>query len=280
MINLEDLEQLVAFSKYGTLSKAATELNISQPTITRTMKRIEDEFGVSLFVRGKNSICLNETGTKAVELSINLLNDAANTIKEVYAYDQSLKTISVCSCAPAPLWTLLPVLSEEYPTNFISSSLCKISDIIENVKENKCDIGIIPHIVECEDISCVPFMKENLSVCIPCDHELSNQKHVTFDMINGFNFLLRSEIGFWNEICREKMPASRFLIQTDDFEFNELIKNSSLPFFTTNAVHLTDELRGNRVVIPVTDTEANVTYYLLSAQKCYLEIVWKLKRSF
>lgn len=65
MLDLLELEQLAAFAEYGTLSKAAQELHISQPTLTRTMKRLEEEFGVPLFVRGKNKIELNETGAEA-----------------------------------------------------------------------------------------------------------------------------------------------------------------------------------------------------------------------
>lgn len=37
MLNLLELEQLVAFAELGTLSKAADKLNIFQPSITRTM---------------------------------------------------------------------------------------------------------------------------------------------------------------------------------------------------------------------------------------------------
>lgn len=62
MMNLNELEQFTAFAKYGTLSRTAKVLNISQPTITRTMQHVEEEFGVTLFNRGKNKITLNETG--------------------------------------------------------------------------------------------------------------------------------------------------------------------------------------------------------------------------
>ena len=41
MLNLIELEQFVAFADYGTLSKAAEHLNISQPTITRSMQHVE-----------------------------------------------------------------------------------------------------------------------------------------------------------------------------------------------------------------------------------------------
>lgn len=49
------LEQLIAFAKYGTLSKAAEELHITQPALSRSMKKLENEFGVSLFDREKSN---------------------------------------------------------------------------------------------------------------------------------------------------------------------------------------------------------------------------------
>ena len=56
MLNLLELEQLAAFADWGTLSKAAEQLHISQPTITRTMQHLEEEFGVPLFSRSKNKM--------------------------------------------------------------------------------------------------------------------------------------------------------------------------------------------------------------------------------
>ena len=60
MLDFDDLEQLTAFARCGTLSAAAEELHISQPTITRTMQRLEDDFGAPLFVRSKNSIGMKQ----------------------------------------------------------------------------------------------------------------------------------------------------------------------------------------------------------------------------
>ncbi len=80
MLNLLELEQLAAFADQGTLSKAAEVLHISQPTITRTMQHLEEEFGVSLFSRSKNKIQLNDTGKKAVEYARSLLADAREAV--------------------------------------------------------------------------------------------------------------------------------------------------------------------------------------------------------
>ena len=48
MLELFQLEQLVAFADSGTLSKAAEHLHISQPTLTRAMQKLEDEFWCSV----------------------------------------------------------------------------------------------------------------------------------------------------------------------------------------------------------------------------------------
>ena len=45
-------------------------------------------------------------------------------------------------------------------------------------------------------------MRENLSVCVPREHELARHESLTLVEINGFNFLLRSELGFWDTLCR------------------------------------------------------------------------------
>ncbi|MCD8325955.1 MAG: LysR family transcriptional regulator [Lachnospiraceae bacterium] len=167
MLNLYELEQLAAFARYGTLSKAAEELRISQPTLTRRMHHLEEEFGVSLFVHGKNWLSLNETGMKAVEYANTLLSDVEDAVIQVRRFDQSLRTILVESCAPAPLWSLLPALSDQFSDKTISSRLTEVSLILSRVKDKACEIGILPYPAEDEDVVSVPFIREELSVCRP-----------------------------------------------------------------------------------------------------------------
>ena len=90
---------------------------------------------------------------------------------------------------------------------------------------------------------------------------------MTFADINGYNFLLRSELGFWDTMCREQMPASKFLVQTDEFTFNELVRSSSLPSFTTDYVHKDERTYENRIHIPIADVAAHVTFYVLVSDR-------------
>ena len=263
MLNLAELEQFVAFAELGTLSRVAEQLHISQPTITRTMRHVEEAFGASLFQRGKNRIELNETGRLAAEYARKLLFEAEKATHAVQAFEQSLRTLTVHSCAPAPLWSLLPSLSQKHPENTVSSKIAGIDGILHDVLSGHCDIGILPFPCPNEELTDVPFVREKLSVCVPKDSELAMEPQTSFQQLNGFNCLLRDQIGFWTDLCREKMPASRFLIQTDEFEFQELVRTSSLFCFITDLANPKNLVPPGRVVLPITDPEADVEYHLI-----------------
>ena len=267
MLDLIELEQLAAFARLGTLSKAAETLHISQPTLTRSMRHIEEAFGVPLFCRGKNRIGLNETGRLAAKYAQKLLFEAEKAVQAVQAFDRSQKTIAVCSCAPAPLWTLLPSLAQKYPENTVSSQITGTDEVLRAVQAGQCDIGILP--APCPDPSLTdrPYIREKLFACACEGSGLAGEDAVSFARINGFNCLLRDQIGFWTGLCRQKMPASRFLIQTDEFEFMELVRSSTLLCFATDIASTQNALPPGRVLLPVLDPEADVTYHLICQPK-------------
>lgn len=260
MIDLYELKQLVAFADLGTLSRVAEEFHISTPSVTRSMQHLEDDFSVSLFTRGKNKIELNATGKMAVESARKLLSAAEQTIQQVRDFDLRQRTLVVKSCAPAPLWELLPKLNARYPDMMISSAICQNEEVLSCLQDGTCDIAVLPFPVA----GAKPFMKELLYVCVPSDHELATHKTLTFEEINGFNFLLRTELGFWDTLCRKKMPASKFLVQPDVSVFEELVRASSLPCFTTDYRHLQNGYP-DRVNIPLTDADAHTTFYIVKS---------------
>lgn len=257
MLDLYELRQLVAFADLGTLSRVAEAFHISTPSVTRSMQHLEDAFGVSLFHREKNRIELNETGKMAVEAARKLLQTAEQTVRQVQDFDQRQRTIVIRSCAPAPLWELQHQLNTQHPDQMISSAICQNEEVLASWQDGSCDIAILPFPIE----GAVPFMQENLFVCVPQEHELAKHPALTFAEVNGFNFLLRSELGFWDALCREKMPASKFLVQTDPAVFDELVKASSLPCFSTDYGQLLGRRLG-RLNIPLTNKEAHVTFYI------------------
>lgn len=257
MVDLYELKQLAAFAELGTLSRVAEEFHLSTPSVTRSMQHLETYFGVPLFRRGKNRIELNDTGRLAVSHAQKLLSAAEDAVRQVRACDQRQRTIVVKSCAPAPLWELLRRLSETQPEKMVSSAICQNREVLSAWEDGSCDIAILPF----PFAGAEPCMEEQLYVCVPPDHELARKAELRFADINGFNFLLRTELGFWDTLCREKMPASKFLVQADTAAFDELVRSSSLPCFTTDYGQHHHADYPQRVNLPLRDPEARVTFY-------------------
>ena len=263
MLNLEELKQLVAFADYGTLAKVAEEFHISTPSVTRSMQNLEESFGVALFRRGKNRITLNETGEVAVACARKLLQEAEQTLSQVRTFDARRKTIVIKSCAPAPLWELLKKLGSSHPGMTISSEICQNEEVLQHIGQKDCDLAILPFSVSLPDWTVEEFMTEQLYACVPKEHELAGYPEIHWSDLNGFNFLLRSELGFWDTLCRKKMPASKFLVQTEESVFEELVRASTLPCFTTDYIVNRDSAYPGRVNIPIRDEGAKITFYVI-----------------
>ena len=97
---------------------------------------------------------------------------------------------------------------------------------------------------------------------LPKGHKYAKRKSLTFSELNGENMLLMPDIGFWSFVLK-KMPNSRFLTQNDNFSFNELVQASSLPSFVSNLSEKYRKVPPGRIIVPISDEEATVTYYLV-----------------
>lgn len=262
MIEFYQLEQLIAIAKEGTLSKAAQQLLISQPALTRSIQRLEEDLAITLFDRKKNKITLNDNGLLAVEYMEQLLLQRDQMIKTLQSFDRSKFVIHMGSCAPIPIWAARYCFQRTYPDLQISDMLDSNETVLlEGLKQHEYSFIILHHPIEDEHLACVELFKENLYLSIPPAHPLALFPSITFDDLNGESVLLLSRIGFWNEICTKMIPHSHLLIQDDPAVFNELTRASALPNFRTNITMLKDGKENNRIAIPITNPEAHATYY-------------------
>ncbi len=276
MFELNQLEHLLAFAEYETLSKAAEKLLLSQPALTRSMQKLEEALGVTLFERTKNKIKLNDNGLLAVECAEKILYDVQNMMERIRVYDRSKRTIYIGSCAPAPLWKLSPVLAGLYPEQTISSELKNAEQVYTGLKNGIYNLIIAAEPIKDDDVICREYCSEHLMLSLPPAHPLAMYKSVSFSDLAGETMLLYSEIGFWHDICKEKMPDTNFIVQHERSDFCTLVANTALPSFTSDMA--SDEDTGTRVMIPISDKEANPTFFCAIAKKDKLKFQALLKQ--
>ncbi|UTY40595.1 LysR family transcriptional regulator [Allocoprobacillus halotolerans] len=261
MIELEQLQHLITFQECETLSKAAKQLHISQPVLTRSMQKLEEELEVSLFTRTKNKISFNETGLLAASLASRLLEDTKDMKKQLQDFERKLHTFAIGSCAPAPLLYMGQKVSQYYPQKALLTEIKDMSILMKGLKEKDYIIIIMPYNIEDYDIESIPFMEEQLFFSLPLSHRFANRKSISLKEMDGERMLLMSNIGFWHEMHQRTMPHTKFIIQNDRSIFYDLVELSSLPSFTSDYVMKTETMPQNRHIIPIEDKEAKATFY-------------------
>lgn len=262
-MELFDLEQLAAFADYGTLSAAAEKLHLSQPTLTKTMKRLEEEFQVSLFIRSKNKLELNENGKLAAKKAHEILASSKEMIQIVRSIDRERHTISIGACAPVPAFTLSQRISSLFKDMTVTSELKSNEELINGLEMKKYNMIILPYKPTDEKYVVKEYSKEKLYFALPSDHRFAKRKSISLSEMDGENMLLFSDIGFWYNLVTSYMTHSRFLVQTQRYDFNELTRSSILPYFVTDVTMGFSGIENNRVPVAVKDEAATATYYLI-----------------
>ena len=262
MIDIHLLEQFCAFSECGTLSEAAEKLHTSQPALTRSMKKLEEELGVNLFIRSKNQLRLNETGIHAARYAEDVLKADKDFESKVRSYDRSLHTISIGFCAPVPQTVLTPILNTIFEGMTISADMTDDAGFVERLKSHEYHLAVLHEDPDDEEIYVKKCGHENLFISLMPGDPLAFYPEVHLSDLDGKTILLLTRIGFWINFHNNKTPNSNYLLQIDMDSFMELSQNSNYPSFSSSYYMSRGIVNKGKITIPIADPECHTDYYL------------------
>ena len=261
-VELEQLRQLDAIAREGTMSAAARVLHISQPALSRSLGRLEAELGLQLFDRSGRRLVLNDAGRVALDHAGQLLRDEQAMRDALEDMARRTRALRVGTVAPAPLWRLTALMTERFPELVLTSRILPEDDVEAGVLGGGLELGITLHPAAQPVAQSCLLMEENLSVALPVGHPLATRPSLSTAELDGETFLLFEGIGFWRGLCDERFPNSEFVVQEDRAVFEQLTRSSSLPYFVTDAPFFAAQPPG-RAVVPIHDAMARATFHLL-----------------
>ena len=162
-MELRILRYFLAIVQEQSISHAAEKLHLTQPTLSRQIKDLEEEFGKQLFVRGNRQITLTEEGVLLKKRAEELIELADKTISEMTESDNQLNgEIYIGSGETTciePIFKCIKDFQYEYPNihfHIISShkddlqdklnqGLVDFSIVIDNIDKTKYDYFLLPN---------------------------------------------------------------------------------------------------------------------------------------
>jgi len=180
--------------RYGSITKAADELFVSQPTISFCIKELEDEFGVKLFHRRHNRLQLTVEGSFFLDKVNYILQsvDALSTQMKDMGNNHNHVKIAV----PAMISTFLfPQLFNAYVKSYPDVEL----EMLETgslqarklVDANSVDLGITIYDNAVSDsYNVMPLVSTELVFCVSKSHPLSARKSISFKELADEHIIL------------------------------------------------------------------------------------------
>jgi DNA-binding transcriptional LysR family regulator len=201
----QQLEYFCQVAKTEHFRKAANRLGISQPALSRSMAKLEEELGVPLFDRVGRSVKLNAFGRVFLKRVENALNEISVGVQEM----EQLKNPDTGKVSVAFLRTLgVTVLPELIQSTILRS--------VELLKAREVDLCLISSYAFPPGIEWHPLMEQELFLYVPANHRLAARDFVDLKEIGGESFVgfregleMRERI---NHFCRKAgfTPVMKF----------------------------------------------------------------------
>lgn len=206
-MTLQQLEYILAVDELKHFAQAAEYCKVTQPVLSATIQKLEDELNTKLFDRTTQPVQPTLTGRKVIEqakIALKQINLIKDIVKEETRSLSGIFRLGVLpTIAPYLLPRFLPELSEEYPALDIRIIEMKGRDGIETLKNGELEAILIAEATEGEHLHSIPLYHEAFLGYISKYSHLFKKESIRPGDINGEQLWLPDEGHcFRNQLAR------------------------------------------------------------------------------
>ena len=206
-MDIKVLQNFLKIAEYENITKAAEELHIAQPHLTRQLKALEQELDVTLFVRERKRLHITEEGRffrqQAAHI-VDLMDKTAAQLQDMKhglsgtLYIGATETMSI---AYLPDW--LEGFRQKYPDVKYNLWSGNSTDVTERLTRNLLDVALVREPFDTERFASVHLLEERWIAVMNPNHPLAQrqQKSVALEELSKEELLVPTqrikEVGSW-----------------------------------------------------------------------------------
>lgn len=196
-MNFRDLEYVIEASKTLSFSKAADICNVSQPSLSTQIKKLEIELNAEIFIRNRKQIHLTAFGETFIEKAKQILEiredirKSAN--KNQNPLEGKIKLGAILTAAPYLFPNIVNTLNKQAPKIQLSLKEAKTEELISDLLKGRIDAAIVSlptdeHVFETKSL-----FTEHFFIALSNQHPLAKNKSITKTDLEGQELTLLEE---------------------------------------------------------------------------------------
>jgi len=222
---LVHIEGFLEVARFGSVSRAAEALYVTQPTLTARLHALERELGERLFVRGRQGMRLTDAGRAFLpyaERAVRALRDGRRAIDEV---GSATAGHLLLAAAPAVSTYVLPAVLErfvaDHPRVEVVVRTGHSEDVLQMVLRDEVQVGL-GRALQHPEIAIQPFHEEELVLVVSPDHPFARDGSVPIAEVGTEQLILFDRTSSYYEITQAAFLAAgvalRGLMELDNIE--------------------------------------------------------------
>ncbi len=195
-MEFRQLEYFCTISELENFTRTAEVLHVSQPSVTKAIKSLESELGVTLIDRRQKHVCLTEQGKVFLMHAQRIMQDAAFARKDMMRYRADMQGMIHFGMPPMIEGYLFPELFTKFQEHFpeITLDVQEFSDSDEvrlRAEKGDLDFGIVLGEADEQPEHEMMIMRDRMILCLPPGHPLAAKEEVSFHDLQHEKFIMQ-----------------------------------------------------------------------------------------
>ncbi|MFI8577837.1 selenium metabolism-associated LysR family transcriptional regulator [Rossellomorea aquimaris] len=233
-MNLDYLKVFYVVANNKSFSKTATDLHLSQSSVSTQIKQLEEQWGCQLLERTTKKISLTPSGEilyKKVNQFFALMNETKNELEELKGtVHGDLKIGASLTIGEHILPVLLANFLKAYPKVKPQLKVYNSEQIVEKLLKHEINLGFIESMLSYPTLKQVPFLRDELIIITSPQHPLTQHQQVSIEDFLTLPFIIREKGSGTRQVMEDTLrkggvDASKLNVIME-LEHTESIKSS------------------------------------------------------
>ncbi len=194
-MELEQLRHFLKVAELGNFTRAAEAVGLSQPALSRSIARLEEELGRPLFERQTRHVSLTDSGNLLVDRARQILSLVDDAKSEIHDDGQTgrIRVAAIPTIAPYFLPERLSEFHQKFPQAKVLVHEDTTANLLKKITDGMVDVGIASLPIDAKYLQVESLFDEELLLVTAATSPLAQKKSIYLRDIESLPFVLLGE---------------------------------------------------------------------------------------